>query len=292
MLIVAAIGALGLVLLLLDLRRMKWRAGLVAFESQHSVEMASVWLRSASGYRLVFTDEERGLFVWERGRCFHDGGIVYYGQIWADERTGRARFVIGVIGHKFHSAEELASARARFVSGQVFHLTPRSARQAVLRAADPRTVRAVLPAMRRLVGQRTNRPPAIDAPMSGFAVRFTLRAPLAAVTAAIADLAPAGWRVVETAVSIAGLSRSAGIASRTPRSARMRGRSIFSRCAATPTTGSISRSTGFRVPDRIVHRAGRRNSRPTSGAGLSGLAQLPRSNLPSRPVAQLFRSAK
>ena len=205
MLIVAAIGALGLVLLLLDLWRVKRRAGLVAFESQHSVEMASVWLRSATGYRLVFADDARGLFVWERGRCFHDGGMVYYGQIWPDERTGRARFVIGVIGHKFHSAEELASARSRFVSGQVFHLTPRSARQAVLRAADPRTVHAVLPVMRRLVGRRTNRPPAIDAPMSGFAVRFTLRAPLAAVTGATADLAPAGWRVVETACLNRGL---------------------------------------------------------------------------------------
>ena len=206
MLIVAAIGALGLVLLLLDLRRMKWRAGLVAFESQHSVEMASVWLRSASGYRLVFTDEERGLFVWERGRCFHDGGIVYYGQIWADERTGRARFVIGVIGHKFHSSRRACERADPVRLGTGLPSDRRGARD---RPSCGRPIRErsapFFPSMRRLVGRRTNRPPAIDAPMSGFAVRFTLRAPLAAVTAAIADLAPAGWRVVETACLNRGL---------------------------------------------------------------------------------------
>ena len=292
MLIVAAIGALGLVLLLLDLRRMKWRAGLVAFESQHSVEMASVWLRSASGYRLVFTDEERGLFVWERGRCFHDGGIVYYGQIWADERTGRARFVIGVIGHKFHTAEELASARARFVSGQVFHLTSRSARQAILRAADPRTVRAVLPVMRRLVGRRTNRPPAIDAPMSGFAVRFTLRAPLAAVTAAIADLAPAGWRVVETACLNRGLvTQRRYCFEDAAKREDARAEYLLEVCGYADDWVHLAIDW---FPRPGSHRPPRRPTefRPTSGAGLSGLAQLPRSNLPSRPFAQLFRSAK
>lgn len=199
MFIVGAIATFALVWLLLDLWKEKRHDGLAAFESQHSVETASAWLRLAGGYRLVLADDERGLFVWERGRRFHDGGLFYYGQIWKDERTGRARFVIGVIGHRFHRAEELARARSRFVAGQVFHLTPRSARNAVLRAVDPRTVRNVLPLMRRLVGQQINRPPAIDAPMSPAAVRFTVRAPLAAVTDAIADLPEAGWRLVEAA---------------------------------------------------------------------------------------------
>jgi hypothetical protein len=199
MFIVGAIAAFALVWLLLDLWRERRRDGLVALESQHSVETAAAWLRIASGYRLVLADDERGLFVWERGRRFYDGGFFYYGQIWRDQRTGRARFVIGVIGHTFHRAEELARARSRFVAGQVFHLTPRSARNAVMRAADPRTARKVLPPMRRLIGRQTNRPPAIDAPMSPTALRFTLRAPLAAVTDAIADLPEAGWRLVETA---------------------------------------------------------------------------------------------
>ena len=205
MLLVAAITCLAILVLLHDLWGLRRRTRLLELESQHSVEMATVWLRIASGYTLVLADETRGLFVWQRGRRFRDGGLFYYGQIWRDERSGRARFVIGVVGHKFHSTNELAAARSRFVAGQVFHLTERSARDAVVRAADPRTARAVLPAMRRLIGQQAHRPPAIDTPITPFAVRFTLRAPVTAVTDAIGDLQNAGWRLVEAATINRGL---------------------------------------------------------------------------------------
>lgn len=198
MLMLGAIGCLALLWLVLVLQGVRARGGLMVLESQHPPEMAAIWLRVASGYKLILDDDARGLFVWEHGRRFHDGGLFYYGELWRDRRSGRARFAIGVIGHKFHTAEELATARARFVATQVFHLTPRSESDAVVRASNPRTARAVHPAMRRLVGRQTQRPPAIDTPMSPFAVRFSLRVPLAEAVRAITDLSPAGWRLVET----------------------------------------------------------------------------------------------
>lgn len=205
MVMLVTIGGLLLLWLVLSLMEVKWRGGLLALESQHTPEMAAIWLRVASGYKLVLEDGRRGIFVWEQGRRFHDGGIFYYGEMWQDPRTGRARFVVGVMGHRFHTANELAAARSRFVATQVFHLTPRSGDDAVVRAGDPRTARAIHPAMRKLAGQETQRPPAIDTPMSASAVRFSLRIPLASVSRAIADLSPAGWRLVETASLSRGL---------------------------------------------------------------------------------------
>ena len=110
-----------------------------------------------------------------------------------------------MVGHKFHSTNELAAARSRVVAGRVLHLTKRSARDAVVRAANPRTARAVLPAMRRLVGQQAHRPPAIDTPITPFAVRFTLRAPATAVADAIGELQHTGWRLAEAATINRGL---------------------------------------------------------------------------------------
>jgi hypothetical protein len=199
MLFLGAVGALALILLILDLRRLMQYAGLMRLESEQPAEVAAVWLQIARGYTLVRTEPEQGLYVWERGRRFDDGGILYYGQISRDERTGRGRFIVGVIGHPFHRADELAAARSQFVSSQLFHLTERSARDALIRAGNPRTVRPVHPAMRRMVGTVTDRPPAIDAAMSATALRFTLRAPHEAVVDAIGKLPEQGWRLVETA---------------------------------------------------------------------------------------------
>ena len=178
MLFLTAVGALALVLLILDGWRLMKHAGLLRLESSQPAEAATVWLQIARGYTLVRAEPEQGLYAWEHGRPFEDGGILYYAQISRDERTGRGRFVVGVIGHKFHRAEELAAARSQFVSSQLFHLTAESAETALIRAGNPRTVRAVHPAMRRMVGRRAVRPPAIDATMSSSALRFTMRAPL------------------------------------------------------------------------------------------------------------------
>lgn len=204
MLLIGFISGLALLWLVLDLAEVKWRGGLMALESQHPPQMAAMWLRVASGFKVVLADEDRGLFVWERGRRFHDGGLFYYAELWRDARTGRARFVVGVMGHAFHTAAELAQARSRFVSSQLFHLTARSAENAVIRAADPRTARRVHPAMRRCLARRglarqSRRPPAIDTPMSPSAVRFSLRVPLSELSTAIAGLSQSGWRLVETA---------------------------------------------------------------------------------------------
>lgn len=205
MVMLVAIGGLLVLWLVLSLMEVRWRRGLLTLESQHSPEMAAIWLRVASGYRLVLEDAPRGVFVWEQGRRFHDGGIAYYGEMWRDPRTGRARFILGVIGHKFHTAGELAAARSRLVATQIFHLTGHSAADAIVRAANPRTALAVHPALRRLAGKQADRPPAIDAPMSPTAVRFSLRVPLGSVVQAIAELSPAGWRLVETASLSRGL---------------------------------------------------------------------------------------
>lgn len=199
MLMLGAVTGLSLLWLVLHLRRPMRPRGLLHLESQQSVEMARVWLRLAAGYKLVHADDAHGLFIWERGRRFHDGGLFYYAEIWQDARTRRARLVAGVVGHTFHTDEELASARSRFVSGQLFHLTDRSAEDALVRAADVRTVRIVHPSVRGVVGQQANRPPAIDLPMSPSAARFVLRAPLNVVADAIGDLSRSGWRLVETA---------------------------------------------------------------------------------------------
>jgi hypothetical protein len=199
MLTLAVIGGLVLLWLGLELWRLDERAGLLALESELPFEAAMVSLRLARGYKLVWSDEARGFFVWERNRRFHDGGVFYYAQIWADVRTGRGRFVVGVIGHKFHRSDELASARSQFVETQLLHLTEESAEDARVRAADPRTARAVHRALRRLIGQQTERPPVTDAPMSSSALEFTVNAPHAEVADAIGRLSQSGWRLVETA---------------------------------------------------------------------------------------------
>jgi hypothetical protein len=205
MVFLSAVGGLALVLLILDLWRLKQYGGLLRLESDQPAEVAAVWLQIARGYTLVRTEPEQGLYVWERGRRFDDGGILYYGQIVRDERTGRGRFIVGVIGHKFHRAEELAAARAQFVSSQLFHLAEQSAETALIRAGDPRTVHSVHPAMRHRIRKEMARPPAIDAPISSTALRFTLRAPLDAVTDAIGKLPEHGWRLIETASLSRGL---------------------------------------------------------------------------------------
>jgi hypothetical protein len=192
------IGGLVLLWLGLDLWAWRQRSQLVTLESQYPADVATISLRLTRGFELVRSDETGGLYIWERGRPFDDGGIRYYAQISRDQRTGRGRFVVGVIGHTFHTTEDLVQARSSFVSSQLFHLTAESVEGALVRAADPRTVRNVLPAMRSLAGQRATRVPAIDAPMSPSALRFTLRAPLAVVTDAVDTLPAAGWRRIES----------------------------------------------------------------------------------------------
>ena len=205
MLFLGLLGGVILVLIVLDLWDLKQRAGLLELESQYPADTASVWLQIARGdYRRV-ANQGKNSFIWERGRSFHDGGLLYVGQLWRDSRSGRGRFVIGVIGHQYHAREELAAARAQFVSTQLFHLTDESAATAIERASNPRTARAVHPEMRKFAGKRETRPPAIDAPMSPTALRFTLRVPLHGVRDAIAELPAAGWRILDTASLSRGL---------------------------------------------------------------------------------------
>jgi hypothetical protein len=204
MIFLGLIGSVVLVLIVLDLWDLKQRAGLLELESQYPADIAAVWLQIARGYRCVAKDAPNS-FVWERGRGFDDGGFLYWGRTWRHKHTGRGRFVIGVIGHKYHTREELAAARAQFVSTQLFHLTEKSAETAIARASDPRTARAVNPEARKLADKRPTRPPAIDAPMSPAALRFTLRVPLDAVKEAIDELPAKGWRRLDSASLSRGL---------------------------------------------------------------------------------------